>query len=136
DPEAIERAQLNVADMWRDHRPHDEAEIDLPVLDLAGEIDAGIDGKVDGDIRIGLFYALDQARQPGVDDRVDRADHHRAAQTAGVADGALELADHAHDRLGLRQSALAVRRQADIAQIALEQAHAEIAFQRGDAVRD
>jgi len=42
---------------------------------------------------------------------------------------ALELADHADDRFGLRQSALAVRRQADIAQVALEQAaSAEIAF--------
>jgi len=120
--------------MGRDHRPHDETEIDLTVLDLTREIDAGVDVEIDRDLRIGLLHAFDQARQPGIDDRVVGADHHRAAEIVGVADRTLELADHAHDRFGLRQSLLSVRRQADIAQIALEQTHTEIAFEGGDAV--
>jgi len=49
--------------MRRDHRTHDEAKIDLPVLIWPREIDTGIDGKIDGDIRIDLLHALDQPRQ-------------------------------------------------------------------------
>jgi hypothetical protein len=78
---------------------------------------------------------LDQRGQPGLHDGLGHADAHGAAHDVLLARGFEHVAPHLQHAFGMRQQFMPLGGQLHAARLALEQEHAQVGLQRGDALR-
>ncbi|KAG0775414.1 hypothetical protein G6F22_013320 [Rhizopus arrhizus] len=110
-------------------------------VDLArGQLRLQHGGRIDLDLdhqgRIAVVQILHQRGQPGVDDRLGDAQPERAAHDALGGRGLLHVAPQLQHALGVGQQFTALARKLDAAGVAIEQADAQVRFQRRDALRN
>ncbi|MCY1458263.1 hypothetical protein D9M71_756290 [compost metagenome] len=85
--------------------------------------------------RVGRVDQFDQRGQPGLHDGLGHADAHGAGHDVLLPRGLEHVAPHLQHALGVRQQFVPLAGQLDAARVALEQAHAQVRLQRGDALR-
>ncbi|CUK08918.1 Uncharacterised protein [Achromobacter xylosoxidans] len=128
-------AQRQVLDPRFQHRPHQEGQVDLARHQVRAQHMGGVHLDLQHQRRIRGVHQLDQRRQPGLHDGLGHADAHRARHHVLLARGLEHVAPHLQHAFGVRQQFMALGGQLDAAGVTLEQAHAQIGLERGDALR-
>lgn len=135
DPAHREFAQVEIGDVGAGHRLGLQHDVEVTLAELFAQVDGGVAGDLDLQAREHLVHASEEIREPAMHDRFDHADADHAGVNLLVGHVVLHLAHQLDHALGIHQRLAAVRGQRHFARAAVEQAHAEILLQRGDAAR-
>ena len=128
--------QRQMAHAGRRHGLGLQRQVQLALHQLLGHVQRGVAGDLHLQARIALLQQGQEVGEPAVHDGLDGADADHARIGLLVQHVLAHLAHEAQHALGMDQGLGAVGRQRDLAHATVEQAHAELLLQRGDAAGD
>ena len=129
-------AQHPVADGRRRQRSEQEREFDFLRQEPGPQIRGDVDLDLEREIGVGVIDALDQLRQPGVDDGFGDAEPQHAMHRRAVADRRQHFRTQPDQLLGIHHHLPAARRRQHHAPVALQQPDPDLVFELGDPLRD